>query len=172
MPPDYRFVKVARTDYPMIRRWLDQPHIGGWWGDADTEIALIEEDIDVGPTDMRIVWLADTPFAFVQDYPAHHWPAPHYAGYPDGTRAIDTFLGEPEFLGKGHAAAYLRQRATELMDAGATAIVIDPDPKNARAAAAYRKAGFIDRGLKDAGDGAQARVMEFQRDSRATESTT
>ncbi|MEO0653569.1 MAG: hypothetical protein AAFY77_01730, partial [Pseudomonadota bacterium] len=69
----------------------------------------------------------------------------------------------PDFLGQGHAAAYLRQRATDLMEAGAPAIVIDPDPANARAASAYRKAGFVDRGIKDAGDGAQARVMEFQR---------
>lgn len=163
MPPEYRFVKVARTDYPMIRDWLTNPHIGGWWGPPDTEIALIEEDLENGPTDMRIVWLGDTPFAYVQDYPAHHWPAPHYRDFPDGTRSIDTFLGNPDFLGQGHAAAYIRQRAIELLDGGAAAIVIDPDPINARAAAAYRKAGFVDRGIKDAGDGEQARVMEFQR---------
>ena len=51
----------------------------------------------------------------------------------------------------------------DLRDPDYVARLADPDPANARAASAYRKAGFVDRGSKDAGDGAQARVMEFQR---------
>ncbi|PWR01753.1 GNAT family N-acetyltransferase [Meridianimarinicoccus roseus] len=160
-PPDYRFVPVTRDDYPMLRGWLAQPHIGGWWGDPDREIALIEEDIDSGPTDMRIVQLGDAPFAFVQDYPAHHWPMPHYAGLPDGTRAIDTFIGDPAFLGRGHAARYLRARAAMLLAQGAPLVVVDPDPANHRAIASYARAGFHGETIAPCEDGTPVRVMTF-----------
>ena len=129
-------------------------------GDPDTEIALIEEDIDQGPTDMRIVALDGHPFAFVQDYPADHWPMPHYSDFPKGTRAMDTFLGDPEYLGKGHASAYLRQRASQLKS-GSARVVIDPSPDNERAVKAYRKAGFVGESVVPCEDGTPVIVMEF-----------
>ena len=164
MPPNsaYRFVKLTRDHYPLIESWLDQPHIGGWWGNSAVEIALMEEDFDRGPTDMRIVELEGRPFAFVQDYPAHHWPAPHFADLPADTRAMDTFLGDPDFLGKGHAQAYIRQRAIELMDQGASTIAIDPDPANTRAIATYTAAGFVPLEERECGDGDRVLVMLFQ----------
>ena len=157
----YTFPRLTRDDYPLMRGWLAQPHVRAWWGDPDQEIALIDEDIDTGPTDMRLVALAGQPFAYVQDYPAHHWPMPHYAGFPAGTRAVDTFLGDPAFLGQGHAGRYLRQRCGELLDGGATAVVIDPDPDNERAVRAYRRAGFVPRGIAPSEDGDPVLVMEF-----------
>jgi aminoglycoside 6'-N-acetyltransferase len=160
----YVFARVTRADYPLLRRWLAEPHVRAWWGDPEEEIALIEEDMDGGPTDMRLVSLGGVPFAYVQDYPAHHWEMPHYAGYPTGTRAIDTFLGEPAWLGQGHAARYLRQRARELMAAGYPAVVIDPDPANTRAVRAYRSAGFRDRGIRPCEDGDPVIVMDFSAD--------
>lgn len=144
----------------MLRQWLSQAHIGGWWGDPDTEIALIDEDMTNGPTDMRIVW-ADKPFAFVQDYPAHHWHMPHYADFPKGTRAMDTFMGDATYLGQGHAARYLRQRALELQVAGAPVVVIDPSPDNLRAVRAYRTAGFVDHETRPCEDGDPVLVMVF-----------
>ena len=117
-PEAYAFPKLTRADYPLMRRWLAQPHVRAWWGDPDTEIALIDEDIDTGPTDMRLVAWGGTPFAYVQDYPVHHWPLPHFADCPAGTRGMDTFLGEPAWLGQGHGAAYLRQRARQLLADG------------------------------------------------------
>jgi aminoglycoside 6'-N-acetyltransferase len=166
MPPEgYTFPRLTRADYPLMRGWLAQPHVRVWWGDPDEEIALIEEDIDGngngGPTDMRLVALQGQPFAYVQDYPAHHWPMPHYAGFPAGTRAVDTFLGEPSFLGQGHGARYLRQRCGDLIAAGATAVVIDPSPDNERAVRAYRRAGFAPRGIAPCEDGEPVLVMEF-----------
>lgn len=159
---EYRFRKVTRADYPLLRRWLAEPHIGGWWGDPDTEIALFEEDRLNGPTDMRIVH-ADAPFAYVQDYPCHHWPAPQYEGFPPGTRAMDTFLGDPAYLGRGHAKAYLRQRAQELLAAGAPAVVTDPDPANTRGVAAWRAAGFRGERIVPCEDGDPVLVLEFDR---------
>ncbi|QBY01031.1 GNAT family N-acetyltransferase [Rhodophyticola sp. CCM32] len=159
----YTFRKLTRADYPLIEIWLSQPHIGGWWGKAAAEIALMEEDIDNGPTDMRIVALDGHPFAFVQDYPAHHWPAPHFADLPADARAMDTFLGDPAFLGKGHARAYLRQRATDLMGTGTRAVAIDPDPTNTRAIVTYTAAGFDPVEERDCGDGDRVLVMLFRR---------
>lgn len=160
-PEVYSFPRLTRADYPLLRGWLAQPHVRAWWGDPDEEIALIEEDIDTGPTDMRLVALGGQPFAYVQDYPAHHWPMPQYAGFPPGTRAVDTFLGDPAFLGRGHAPRYLRQRAGALLAAGATAVVIDPSPDNDRALRAYRRGGFVPRGIAPCEDGDPVMVMEF-----------
>lgn len=158
----YRFEKVTRDDFPMLRHWLSEPHVGGWWGDPEEELALIEKDLVNGPTDMRIVH-ADAPFAFVQDYPHDGWPAPQYAGYPAGTRAMDTFLGAPAYLGKGHAQAYLRQRALELIAAGAPCVVTDPDPENARGVATWRGAGFCGDRVTPCEDGDPVLVLEFDR---------
>jgi len=161
MRADYDFPKVTRADYPLLSQWLSQPHIDGWWGSPSEEIALIEEDIDEGPTDMRLVALNGHPFAFIQDYDLADYPGPHLTDQPPCTRAIDTFLGDTGYLGKGHAPAYLRQRALQLLKAGATGILIDPDPANTRAISAYRKAGFENGPVRDCGDGHRAQVMTF-----------
>lgn len=161
LKPLYEFRKLTRADYPVLRGWLAEPHIGGWWGPPDEEMALIEEDIDDGPTDMRIVALKGHPFAYVQDYPAHHWPMQHYADFPPGTRALNTFLGDPAYLGKGHASGYLRQRAQDLLAAGYPKVVIDPDPANIRAVRAYRAAGFTGDRILPCEDGEPVIVMEF-----------
>lgn len=161
--PDYGFRPLTRGDFPLLRSWLARPHVRAWWGEPEEEIALIEEDIANGPTDMRIVTHDGTPFAYIQDYPAHHWHMPHYADFPAGTRAIDTFVGEPAMLGKGHAAGYLRQRAEALLDEGFPVVVIDPDPANERAVRCYRRAGFAGDRVLPCEDGDPVIVMEFRR---------
>lgn len=138
---DYSFPPLTRSDYARMRGWLDQPHVRAWWGDPDTEIALIDAEIDGDTADLRLVAYQGRPFAYVQDYPAHHDPMPQYAEFPPGTRAMDTFLGEPDMLGQGHAARYLNLRAADLRRRY-PAVVIDPDPSNERAVRAYRRAGF------------------------------
>jgi aminoglycoside 6'-N-acetyltransferase len=161
---EYGFVPVTRADLPRLRRWLAEPHLGGWWGDPDSEIGLIVADLDSGaPIDMRlVVHLADgRPFGYVQDYPAHHWPAPQFAGLPDAARAMDSFLGDPACLGQGHAKGFLRQRAEDLRAAGADAVLVDPDPANIRAIAAYRGAGFVPLFTRPCEDGDPVLVMAF-----------
>ena len=161
MPRDYEFVPVTRADLPMLGRWLDEPHVCAWWGPADRELKLIERDLGASPVDMRIVRHGGVPFAYVQDYPAHHWDMPHYRDEPGGTRAVDTFLGEPAWLGKGHAARYLRLRAEELTRAGAPAVVIDPSTENVPALRAYRAAGFEGDAVRQNEDGAPVIPMRF-----------
>lgn len=141
MARPYQFRPVAPEDRALFDAWLCQPHIGGWWGESATEWALVEGDMAGGAVDMRIVEHDGIPFAFVQDYPAHGPLQPQYADLPEGARALDTFLGDPGFLGRGHGAAYLRARCDQLLER-APMVAVDPSPANTRAIAAYARAGF------------------------------
>jgi aminoglycoside 6'-N-acetyltransferase len=149
----------------MIRDWLAKPHIGGWWGTGWVETALMDEDRDGGKVDMRIVWHAETnrPFAYVQDYNVRAWPAPQYADLAEGARALDMFLGDPAYLGKGHASAFVRLRAHQLLGAGAPLVAVDPAPENTRAVATYAKAGFEGTRITPCEDGDPVRIMLFKR---------
>lgn len=146
----------------MLRRWLASLHVRAWWGEPDEELALIEADIDDGPTDMRVVWLKDRPIGYVQDYPVRGRDVPHYVGFPEGTRAVDTLLGDPACLGRGLGADFLCQRAEEIINAGHPAVVADPSPDNVCAVAAYRAAGFDGDTIRTDQDGNPVLVLQFR----------
>ncbi len=158
---DYQFSPLTRADFPMLRAWLNEPHMRQHWGEPDAEFALIADDFGSEVVDMWVV-SQGTPFAYVQDYPAHHWPMPHYAGFPQGTRAVDTFVGAPSQLNKGHAGRYLRQHAEALLAKGYPAVVIDPAPENIYAVKAYRKAGFTGNTVLPCEDGDPVLVLEYK----------
>lgn len=166
MPPDYTFRKLTRSDMTLFHQWLDQPHLGGWWADAATEWALLEPEIESNLahenlTDMRVVELAGHPFAYVQDYEVHAYAMPHYADLAPGARGLDSFLGDPAYLGQGHGSGFLRTRATQLLAQGAPLVAVDPDPANSRAIAAYTRAGFRPLAIRRCEDGSPVQVMTF-----------
>jgi len=154
----YTFRRITREDYALFKRWLVSPHIDGWWADAETEIALIEEDWDNPAIDMNIVELNGTPFAYIQDYDAHAYFMPQYSDVPQGARAIDTFLGDPSYLNAGHGSGYIAQRITALAKRYGV-VVTDPDPKNERAIRAYTRAGFRKNRITIGEDGDLVQVM-------------
>ncbi len=159
--PDYGFRAMTAADLPLFRRWLDQPHMAGWWADGATEARLVAEEFGQTRVDMRIVTADGIPFAYVQDYDVQTFDAPQFADLPTGARAVDTFLGDPAFLGQGHGTAYLKQRATELRKT-APLVAVDPDPANTRAIAAYRRAGFTFHRLTPCQDGDMVHVMTYR----------
>ena len=155
----YTFRSATRADLPMLREWLKTPDVVRWWGDPTEQYTLLEEDLDEPGMTMLIVSLGGTPFAYAQHYAVHRWPQPHFEHLPAGARAIDAFVGVPAMLGKGHGSAFLRLLATKLITAGAPTVAIDPDIANARAQAAYARAGFIDDGIAESGEGPVARMV-------------
>jgi len=91
---------------------------------------------------MCIVSLGGRPFAYAQDYDVHSWPQPHLSKLPKESRTIDSFIGWPSMVGRGHGQAYLTLLAERLCAAGAPLVAIDPAEGNLRARRAYEKAGF------------------------------
>jgi aminoglycoside 6'-N-acetyltransferase len=127
---------------PLLLRWLRTSEVMRWWGDPQEQAALLRDDLHEPAMVMRIVSLAGRPFAYAQDYAVHAWPQPHFAHLPEGARAIDSFIGEPAMIGRGHGSIYLRLLAERLLAEGAPVVAIDPDRDNFRARRAYAKAGF------------------------------
>ena len=62
-------------------------------------------------------------------------------GYVDAV-GVDLSVADPSRLSQGLGSAVLRAFVDGLRAEGHRTIIIDPDPDNGRAVAAYRKAGF------------------------------
>jgi aminoglycoside 6'-N-acetyltransferase len=149
----YTFRPAVAQDLPLLQRWLCAPEVVRWWGDPREQAALLRGDLEEPAMVMRIVSFAGRSFAYAQDYPVHAWPQPHFAHLPKGSRAIDSFIGESDMIGRGHGSIYLRLLAERLRSKGAPVVAIDPDCDNLRARRAYEKAGFHGSVVVETGEG-------------------
>lgn len=135
----YGFRRVEPDDLPMLNAWIKRPHVARWWG---TDAALDGDDLADPRCALWVVSLGDVPFAYMQDYDVHGWPDHHLGTLPPGSRGIDQYIADPALLGAGHGPAFIRQRLEAMFAASVPAVGTDPHPDNARAIAAYGKAGF------------------------------
>ena len=154
----YAFHPMSQSDLPRVRRWLEQPEVAAWWGDPDTQYALVSGDLSEPAMAQYIVAFGERPFAYLQCYDPGVWPAGGLGAQPPGTRGIDQFIGESELIGRGHGSAFMRSFVDGLLRTGTPRVVTDPAPANRRAIRACEKAGFRKERLVETSDG-QAILM-------------
>jgi aminoglycoside 6'-N-acetyltransferase len=150
MTPEYVFRPMWPADLPRVRRWLDRPHVREWWGDPAAQYALVSGDLHEPGMDQYIVEANGEAFAYLQCYDVAAWNC-GFGEQPSGTRGIDLFIGEPAMI--GHGSALIARFVKDRLRNGVPRIVTDPDPANARAIAAYEKAGFKRHRLIETPDG-------------------
>lgn len=138
----YHFRPVAAADLPLLRRWLERPHVREWWGDPVRGLATIEDHIGDPAIDVFIVSYRDGPIGYIQSWNPHSEADHPCRDQPIGTRGIDQLIGEADLIGRGHGSAFIRLFVQRLFEAGAPRVVTDPNARNARALRAYAKAGF------------------------------
>ncbi len=148
MPVEYSFRPLTGKDMPLLARWLAEPHMTAWWGDAAAALEEIREHMDSISVEPFIVELDGRPIGYIQSYDPHLEDDHPYADQPFGTLGIDVSIGVPELLGKGHGSAIVRQFAEMLFEEGTPRVIIDPNPSNLRAIRAYEKAGFRQLGRR------------------------
>jgi aminoglycoside 6'-N-acetyltransferase len=141
-PSRYVFRSLEEDDLPLIAAWLAEPHVAEWWDDPKEELAAIREHIGSISVEPLIVELGGRPIAYLQSYDPHLEDDHPYQDQPFGTLGIDVTIGPPELIGVGHGSAIVRQFSDDLFAEGVPRVIIDPDPRNARAVRAYEKAGF------------------------------
>ncbi len=143
---------MAAADLPLIKCWLETPHVAEWWHDPHEQFELVSGDLDHPDVAQFIVSVDERPFAYLQCYRLSDWNT-RFGPQPEGTRGLDQFIGESEMLGRGHGSAFIGDFADRLLQGGTPRVVTDPDPNNRRAVRAYEKAGFQRDRLVDAPDG-------------------
>jgi len=156
MPPETHdageisFRPVTPADLPLLCAWMVQPHWREWWGDPDVKLASIRDKIEGrDPTEPYLFVLEGQPVGYVQvwfiaDARVEPWltEAPWVMWLPDNAVGVDISLGDGAMLSRGIGSAALAAFVARLRAQGRDFIIIDPDPANSRAIAAYRKAGF------------------------------
>ena len=155
----YQFRRFETADLAMIRQWLAMPHVVEWWGDPDEQFELLSSDLAEPAMEQFIVATGDSPFGYLQCYNINAWPTVAFGPQPDGTRAIDQFIGKPEMIGRGHGSGFIRSFVDELLRTGTPRVLTDPDPENCRAIRAYEKAGFIRDRIVDTSEGPAVLMM-------------
>ena len=157
-----QFRPMSADDLPLMRRWLERPHMREWWGEPETELGYVRDMIEGRDTTRPFIFsLAGEPVGYIQYwFIGHHQNAtwiedhPWLAELPSDAVGVDLSIGDPGTLSRGIGSAVLREFAERLVAQGYRTIIIDPDPENGRAVRAYEKAGFraIPRLLGRSGD--------------------
>ena len=117
----YSFRRMTADDLKTVGSWLQTPEVKRWWGDPDGEISLLKGDLDDPAMRMWIVSHEEGPFAYIQDYDPHSWPAHPFGFLPLRSRGIDQFIGEPDMLGRGYGSALIGEHVARLFAEGAPA---------------------------------------------------
>ncbi|MEO6876170.1 MAG: GNAT family N-acetyltransferase, partial [Opitutaceae bacterium] len=150
-------------DLPLLRQWLNTPHVYAWWGchvgpgalgGSGPDVATLEQvetkyglNIDHGGTTHRYVILfAGQAIGLIQWY--HLRDFADYAsalGEDAATSAgLDLLIGEPSAVGRGLGSRSCDQFVTTIVfpEAAVKRIVAGPTKTNLRSIRAFEKAAF------------------------------
>ncbi len=145
------FKPLREGDITLLAQWFKQPHIAQWW---PTESTLDNQSLHnkylkkiTSHGQAFIVYLGDRPIGYIQCYLADK-------EFDHETWGIDQFIGEADYLGKGYGTQMVKSFVALLFNKpNIKRVIVDPDPKNARAIRCYEKAGFRKIGLCETVDG-------------------
>jgi len=152
------FIPLYKDHFPLLLKWLLTSHVRRWWDkDVDWTMERIQKKYILytegykilgeikKPMHAFIIDYQDTPIGYIQYYNKHDFPPEQ--GYPVGDlpeslAAIDFYIGETEFLGRGLGAAAVQLFLTQHVFESYNACFVDPDSVNLHAIRSYEKAGF------------------------------
>ena len=155
---NYTFRRLTEADLPLMRRWLDLPHVKAWWPHGDQQIELMRQDMHNPEIDMSVVNLINHPFAYVHDHDSRSFGMPEYSDLPHGARVIATFVGDHDFMGQGHATGYVEARVRDLRKRFPL-VATGVDTTDTRSIGIFTQAGFMRRRLATTRDGRLVQVM-------------
>lgn len=118
-----RFRLIARSDFPLLSHWLQQPHVARWWAD-DASIEGIEADYggNVDGTQPSEVFIVehegrDIGLAqryFIEAYPRYFEELSSLVPLPEGACSIDYLIGEATDVRRGLGTRLIAQFGASL----------------------------------------------------------
>lgn len=154
------FVPLQEEHFPLLQKWLNAPHLAATWGEkkqwtlekikakyipyTQRHKKITESYKNIFPF---VIYFEKIPIGYIQYYNAYDFPREtgHFltdARLPKSLAALDLYIGEPHFMGKGVGSVLLMQFLKIFIWPHFKACFVDPDNSNFIAIRAYEKAGF------------------------------
>jgi aminoglycoside 6'-N-acetyltransferase len=126
-----------------IRRWLADPAVQAWWGNAASAEAEVTLAMDSATALCRIIEVDGSPIGYAQAVEIGVWGSERPEDVPAGTWDVDLFIASEAHRGQGLAEIALAQLTEEAfattMAVACCAVVA---VRNEAAVRAYERAGF------------------------------
>ncbi|MFH8471933.1 GNAT family N-acetyltransferase [Streptomyces sp. NPDC018000] len=109
--------RVEEQDFPLLRKWLQQPHVKRWWNHETTAEAVARDFGPVArgeePSEDLLALLDGCPVGLLQrsrlrDYPEYLAELAAVVSVPDGAMTIDYLIGDAQQIGQGLGTAMIR----------------------------------------------------------------
>ncbi|MGF1668603.1 MAG: GNAT family N-acetyltransferase [Acidimicrobiia bacterium] len=149
----FTFRRVRRLDFPLLQRWLGEPHVARWWNHEFTPEA-IEHDFGPGvdgeePGEDYIAFADGEPLGLIQfsrfeDYPEYVEELEEVMAVPVGAVSVDYLIGDASRLGQGLGTAMLVAFVERIWteEPAATCIVVPVNSTNVASWKMLLAAGF------------------------------
>ncbi|MQY08766.1 GNAT family N-acetyltransferase [Actinomadura macrotermitis] len=147
------FRALGEQDFPLLKGWLEQPHVARWWN-HETSMEAVVRDFGPGtrgeePGEDLLAFLDGAPFGLVQrawlaDYPEDLVPLGEIVQVPEGALEIDYLIGDPGRVGRGLGTLMIRsmlERTWEELPT-ATCVIVPVVAGNVASWRALEKAGL------------------------------
>ncbi len=147
------FERLSRAHFPMLGRWLAEPHVARWWA-HDPSPAAVESDFGdvvdgLEPAEDHLVLADGVPVGILQYCRFHDYPeyvddmAPVYP-VSDGMASIDYLIGDPDRVGRGLGTAMIAAFVDRVwaQEPGVSSIVVPVHAANVASWRALMAAGF------------------------------
>jgi len=129
-------------DSDRLLRWLAQPHVAKWWGDA---ARAMQHASECAPESHALIVSDGTPVGYLcwQQPPKEELEAADLTDLPSGLVDIDILIGDPEVLGQGVGSRALALLLARLRREPSIAFAgLGASASNTNAIRCYEKAGF------------------------------
>jgi RimJ/RimL family protein N-acetyltransferase len=133
----YSFKELQEIDLVIIEKWLKEPHVKDFWDDGASweesyEKYLLRTSSDT--VKQFLVLYQSSPIGYIQFYWASKVGNGWWEGYPDDVVGIDQYIGDPNFIGKGHGNKMISEFINFLKkNFSISKVITDPSPDNPRA---------------------------------------
>ena len=170
---NFDFRPLATDDLPLLHRWRNNPAITRWWEAVPLYADIVAKYTPRIIGEDRIhpfIALCDgVPIGYLQWCRLSEVPGHAADGLEEavaGAAAVDIFIGEDAYRGRGVGAAMLHAFLREVIFAApdVATCFIDPAPENAVAIRSYARVGFRPLGVvREDSDGDPAWLMRIDR---------
>jgi aminoglycoside 6'-N-acetyltransferase len=140
---DIRLRPAMPEDRFRIRRWLAEPEIAAWWGNAASAEAEIALAMTSDTAVCRIVLFGEEPIGYAHAVDAGLWGGERPREIEPGTWDVDLFIGSEQHRSRGLGGVALGALVEEVF---ATTLAVAccglVSIRNEAAVRAYERAGF------------------------------